>query len=328
MEVARKLVSNVLRASAPSLVEIEEAIVTYFNKRVVPVNRKRENLRGERGEGTYARSLLRGLFTVRGTGLAKATRSHSDLVRLCHLLGRKRPHAMQFQYMSIMVNDNLVVPYHVDANNVGASCLRSLGDFVGGDFYQTSDHACCGETPHGSNKHAFSCPTAKHWIMFDAHSPHGISLVTGRRLSVAFFMPVRFDKIEDKLRKELIDFGFPLDLALSDITDGGSALPLVVKDDLPSAAVGSALPSAGGETCRLRRARNRQRHTPPRSEQATSRTRSTTLGKLLQAECGLQTRRRCCAHWTCSFKLPAVLSPTFDADAEFDGFCRTQLFLL
>eukprot|EP00971_Amphidinium_carterae_P090645 1794258-Amphidinium_carterae.2 len=287
MEVARKLVSNVLRASAPTLGEIEEAIVTYFSKRVVPLNHKRENLRGEMGEGTYARSLLLGLFTVRGTGLAKATRSHADLVRLCHLLGRKRPHTMQFQYMSIMVNENLAVPYHVDANNVGASCLRSFGDFTGGAFYQTSDHACCGETPSGSNKHSFSCPTAKHWIMFDARSPHGISLVRGRRFSVAFFMPVRFEKIETKLRKELVDFGFPVDLPLSDIMDGDSSLPLVVGDDLPQAgnelqdsctrthasspqvgrapkavrfaAAGSALPSAGGEVSGLRKARKRPR---------------------------------------------------------------------
>eukprot|EP00971_Amphidinium_carterae_P184780 3668516-Amphidinium_carterae.1 len=304
MEVARRLVSNVLRASAPSLGEIEEAIVTYFYKRVVPLNHKRENLRGEMGEGTYARSLLLGLFTVRGTGLAKATRSHADLVRLCHLLGRKRPQAMQFQYMSIMVNDNLAVPCHVDANNVGASCLKSFGAFTGGDFYHAGDHACCGEVPSGPNKHTFSCPTAKHWIMFDARSPHGISRVTGRRLSVAFFMPVRFEKIENKLRKELVDLGFPLDLPLSDLTDGDRSLPLVVKEDLPCASdklqdsrahaspqagrvskavrfatACSSLPSAGGEAIGPRKARQRPRRTQTGSAQKALKTRSTTPGK-------------------------------------------------
>eukprot|EP00971_Amphidinium_carterae_P016430 324473-Amphidinium_carterae.3 len=117
---------------------LEEAIVDYFSKRVVPLNRKRENLR-DHGDGSYSRSLLLGLYTVRGVGLSRATHAHPDLLKLCHRLAAQRPVDLRTQYLSIMVNENPHVPYHKDANNEGPSWLRAFGDYNGGFFHQ--DHA-------------------------------------------------------------------------------------------------------------------------------------------------------------------------------------------
>eukprot|EP00971_Amphidinium_carterae_P347798 6489992-Amphidinium_carterae.1 len=94
----RRLVSEALRAAEPSAEQLEAAILDYFSKRVAPRNRKRENLRLDAAGAQYSRSLLLGLYTVRGTGIARATKSHSDLLRLCHRLALLRPPSMQWKY--------------------------------------------------------------------------------------------------------------------------------------------------------------------------------------------------------------------------------------
>eukprot|EP00971_Amphidinium_carterae_P295040 5858825-Amphidinium_carterae.1 len=161
----RHIISEVLRMSSPPLALIEEAIGEYFNKRVVPINHKRENLKETGKAGTYSRSLLLGLFTVRGTGISKGARSHADLLRLCHLLASHRPQQMQFPYRAIMVNENRSVPFHQDLNNFGPSCLRSLGEYSGGDFHQVDDTTVCGRVPDATTSRSGHQLSTRHcWI--------------------------------------------------------------------------------------------------------------------------------------------------------------------
>eukprot|EP00971_Amphidinium_carterae_P284559 5649628-Amphidinium_carterae.1 len=66
--------------------------------------------------------------------------------------------------------------------------------------------------------------------MFDAQIPHGITRVLGRRLSIAFFVPVRHDQIDKALESDLRRHGFPLDLPLALETEAVLSLPLFVAD--------------------------------------------------------------------------------------------------
>eukprot|EP00971_Amphidinium_carterae_P252695 5016836-Amphidinium_carterae.1 len=172
----KRLVSEALRARDPSLQQIELAVLDYFSKCVVPKNRKRENVKTDQEGKEYSRGLLLGLYTVRGTGISRATSAHADLVRLCHMLARKRPQVMAHRYTSIMVNENPCVAYHRDINNLGPSYLRSLGQYTGGLFHQLDDVSVCGSLPEGSVSAKGTClSTQGGWIMFDAQIPHGIT---------------------------------------------------------------------------------------------------------------------------------------------------------
>eukprot|EP00971_Amphidinium_carterae_P150565 2984574-Amphidinium_carterae.1 len=260
--VAKRCISNVLQAPQPELLEIKHAVLEYFGKRVVPLNRKRGNLCDKGRESAYARSLLLGLFMVRGTGISRASRSHADLLRLCHLLGEQRPVAMRSRYVSVMVNENPHVPYHRDINNVGVSVLCSLGDYSGGRFFQTADTETplLGSSAQGSDGHHDVCfETNGNWIMFDATLPHAIGEVTGRRLSVAFFVPARHDQIGVKLEHELRSLGYPMDLPVigTSMEHPTRSLPLCIPEESPKGHDGGHQESQPGRRSRRRKPINK-----------------------------------------------------------------------
>eukprot|EP00971_Amphidinium_carterae_P097305 1925456-Amphidinium_carterae.1 len=229
-----KLVQRALRCPQDSIDDIENGILDYFSKRVVPKNPKRENIKAD-GEGAngYARSLLLGLYTVRGTGLSRATRAHWTLVQLCHRLAAARPPSLRCRYVAMMINDNPHVCYHRDINNCGLSMLRSFGAYTGGEFHQQACDALLGVTPSAANRGqcGVSFVTKQGWMVFDACIPHGVSLVSGRRLSIAYFMPVRHDHISAELTSELRRFGFPLDLPMAMCESFVHQVPCFVHDD-------------------------------------------------------------------------------------------------
>eukprot|EP00971_Amphidinium_carterae_P107160 2122717-Amphidinium_carterae.1 len=261
-------VQRALRADNPEVAEVEAGILEYFTKRVVPKNRKRPNLRlgehvaagdeskDETSSG-YARSLLLGLFTVRGCGVSRACRAHGELLRLCHRLAELRPRAFQFQYLAIMVNDNPCVPYHRDINNSGLSFLRTMGDYTVGRFHQCEDLSLVGQTPSLSETsgHGAGCSLDSHhsWVVFDAQVPHAISQVDGRRLSLAYFVPVRHEQISAEVRSELRQLGFPLGLSLPTTESFPHPVPCLLKDSLKGsdadedpAVVENGVKAAGG----------------------------------------------------------------------------------
>eukprot|EP00971_Amphidinium_carterae_P037555 738405-Amphidinium_carterae.1 len=82
--------------------------------------------------------------------------------------------------------------------------------------------------------------------MFDATTPHGVSVVQGRRLSVALFIPTRHELVGEDLKQKLKDSGFPLNLPLPALALKDHTLPCSVLD------------SANGESVKPKGERARQ----------------------------------------------------------------------
>eukprot|EP00971_Amphidinium_carterae_P118978 2357183-Amphidinium_carterae.1 len=131
-----------------------------------------------------------------------------------------------------MINENQFVPFHRDANNCGVSCLRSMGVYDGGLFCQTSDAERAGQIPSDAVECETMLSTKGGWTMFDASVWHGVSEVQGRRLSLAYFTPVRHDQIDEDLHAALESHGFPVH---SKVRFGDDSLPIFVADGGTSA---------------------------------------------------------------------------------------------
>eukprot|EP00971_Amphidinium_carterae_P319445 6348733-Amphidinium_carterae.1 len=202
---------EVLQKNKASIAELEWGILRYLSTRVVPKNRKRGNIAiGGDDKPTYARSMLLGLYTVRGMGISRLTRSHPALLQLCHRIASARSPMSCFRYAAIMVNGNEVVPLHADLHNEGCNCLRAIGEFDGGVFWQPQlEHAPAELPPHG---------------IVDDH------VMKGHRISLTFFLPHRLSEVPSAIWSELRSLGFPLDLPVCEVSLLRESMPLFCPD--------------------------------------------------------------------------------------------------
>ncbi len=68
--------------------------------------------------------------TTKKIGISYYSKKYPKLYQMLLELGKK----INFEFNSIHINHNVVCPPHKDKNNIGLSCIVSLGDYTGGEL--------------------------------------------------------------------------------------------------------------------------------------------------------------------------------------------------
>ena len=69
--------------------------------------------------------------TTRKVELSNYSKKYPELYQMLLELGKK----INFEFNSIHINHNVVCPPHKDKNNIGLSCILSIGDYIGGELF-------------------------------------------------------------------------------------------------------------------------------------------------------------------------------------------------
>jgi hypothetical protein len=114
----------------------------------------------------------------RVVGLSAYSKKYPDLYNAVVELGKK---FCPFEFTSIHVNHNVVCPRHLDANNVGVSCIVSFGDYEGCELVI--------EPPRGSVGENKTFNTKYNPLVFDGSSQYHFNtpLLSGTKYSLVFF---------------------------------------------------------------------------------------------------------------------------------------------
>jgi hypothetical protein len=100
--------------------------------------------------------------------LSNYTKKYPKLYEMLLELGKK----IGFEFNSIHINHNVVCPPHKDKNNIGLSCIVSIGDYIGGELII------------GSNMY----DTYLSPLVFDgANNTHYNEPIYGNKYSIVFF---------------------------------------------------------------------------------------------------------------------------------------------
>ena len=114
-------------------------------------------------------------------------------------------------FTSIQVNFQYASSPHVDANNVGPSYIRGLGDFTGGELVVE-----CGEMPRQRDSSKSAAITTEHdvsntWHVFDGNARHWTRPFEGERYSIIYFVNSRFGRMSREHFEQLRTLGFGVD---------------------------------------------------------------------------------------------------------------------
>eukprot|EP00971_Amphidinium_carterae_P342857 6482307-Amphidinium_carterae.1 len=114
---------------------LAQHLQSLVEEKTVPKHHTRRNV------GSAPRSLLLGLYTKRGMGLAKQTTKQAILLAALHELASRRPEPhCRHGYTAIMINCNEALARHRDEYNHGVNYLYGLeSDGVGGELWLALD---------------------------------------------------------------------------------------------------------------------------------------------------------------------------------------------
>eukprot|EP00971_Amphidinium_carterae_P340086 6478262-Amphidinium_carterae.1 len=131
----RQVLSERKRVRGVSNEELTQHLQVLVAEKTVPRHHTRRNV------GSAPRSLLLGLYTKRGLGIAKQTIRHAPLLAALHELASRRPEPhCRHGYAAIMINCNEALARHRDEYNHGLNYLYGLEtDGVGGELWLALD---------------------------------------------------------------------------------------------------------------------------------------------------------------------------------------------
>ena len=155
-----------------------------------------------------------GLVRCRDGRLAvtKPARTYQSVLELfAAWLRQLHPVGLQFPFCftSVNVNYNFAARRHRDANNVGPSLTRSLGDFSGGRLLYWQDDDGSAELNDLEAVAPMAFDTKDAPLLFDGRRAHAVEAFCGERYSLVFFTCCWFANAAAETRAQLAIAGVP-----------------------------------------------------------------------------------------------------------------------